>query len=284
MVNYSNQKSKLKVNRSIIMADLTLTEIYIYPIKSLGGISLDSSFAGNRGLKHDRRYLLVDENGMFLTQRDIPQMALLKLSFTENGFKVLNIGDNSFITIPLESEGIEKVDVKIWDDVCSSLRVDNKLDDWFSDILKIKCSLVYMPDEEQRMVEKKYLDENHIVSFADAYPYLIIGQSSLDDLNSRLENPLPMNRFRPNLVFSGGNSYEEDNWKSFKIGEVHLKAVKPCARCMITTTDQQTAERNKEPLKTLSEYRKINGKVMFGMNVVCIKQGIVKIGDKIELL
>jgi uncharacterized protein YcbX len=265
------------------MPQLTLSEIYIYPIKSLGGISVNSAIAEQRGLKYDRRYLLVDENRMFLTQRDIPQMALLKLSFTENGFKVLNIVDNSFITIPLESKSIEKVKVQIWDDVCSSLRVDKKLDEWFSDILKIKCSLVYMPDEEQRIVEKKYINENHIVSFADAYPYLIIGKSSLDDLNARLEIPLPMNRFRPNFVFSGGSPYEEDNWKSFKIGDVHLKAVKPCARCMITTTDQQTAERNKEPLKTLSEYRKIDGKVMFGMNVVCIKQGIVKIGDKIEL-
>lgn len=262
---------------------LTLTEINIYPLKSLGGISLDSTFAGERGLKYDRRYLLVDENGEFLTQRNLPKLALLKLSFAKTGFNVLNIIDNSFITIPFESEGTEKVKVQIWDDVCSSLRVDKKLDEWFSDILKFKCSLVYMPDNEKRIVEKKYETADHIVSFADAYPYLIIGQSSLNDLNSRLENPIPMNRFRPNLVFSGGNPYEEDNWKVFKIGDVNLKAVKPCARCTITTTDQQTAERNKEPLKTLSEYRKIEGKVMFGMNVVCNKQGFVKIGDKIEL-
>ena len=262
---------------------LTLTEINIYPLKSLGGISLDSTFAGERGLKYDRRYLLVDENGEFLTQRDLPQLALLKLSFAENGFKVLNIVDDSFNTIPLESESIEKSKVKIWGDLCNAIIVDKKLDEWFSDILKFKCSLVYMPDNEKRIVEKKYETADHIVSFADAYPYLIIGQSSLNDLNSRLENPIPMNRFRPNLVFSGGNPYEEDNWKVFKIGDVNSKAVKPCARCMITTTDQQTAERNKEPLKTLSEYRKIEGKVMFGMNVVCNKQGFVKIGDKIEL-
>lgn len=263
---------------------LTLTEIYIYPIKSLGGISLNSSFAGKRGLQYDRRYLLVDENGMFITQRDFPQLALLKLSFTETGFNVLSSSDNSFITIPFESNSGETRKVQIWDDLCTALVVDKKLDKWFSDILKIKCSLVFMPDDEKRIVEKTYETTEHIVSFADAYPYLIIGQSSLDDLNSRLEQSVPMNRFRPNFVFSGGNPYEEDIWKIFKVGVVHLKAVKPCARCMITTTDQQTAERSNEPLKTLSTYRKINGKVMFGMNVVCNQEGIVSIGDRIELL
>lgn len=263
---------------------LTLTEINIYPIKSLGGINLTSSFAGKRGLQYDRRFLLVDENGMFITQRDIAGLALLKLSFTENGFKVLNSIDNSFITIPFESNSDIKIQVQIWDDLCNAVVVDKNLDEWFSDVLKINCSLVYMPDDEKRIVEKKYEPADHIVSFADAYPYLIIGQSSLDDLNKRLEQPIPMNRFRPNFVFSGSNPYEEDAWKNFKIGDVHLKAVKPCARCMITTTDQQTAERSNEPLKTLSLYRKIDGKVMFGMNVVCNKEGIVSIGDKIELL
>ncbi len=262
---------------------LTLSEIFIYPIKSLGGISLQTTEVERRGLKYDRRYLLVDENGMFMTQRDFPQMAFLKLSFAENGFSVFNIKNNSAMVIPFSSTSKETIKVKIWKDVCNAVAVDKNLDVWFSNAISKKCSLVYMPDNEKRIVEKKYEPADHIVSFADAYPYLIIGLSSLDDLNSRLENPIPMNRFRPNLVFSGGNPYEEDNWKVFKIGDVNLKAVKPCARCMITTTDQQTAERNKEPLKTLSEYRKIEGKVMFGMNVVCNKQGFVKIGDKIEL-
>lgn len=266
------------------MADLTLTEIIIYPIKSLGGISLNSSFAGKRGLQYDRRYLLVDEKGMFITQRDLAQLALLKLSFTETGFNVLNSSDNSFITIPFESNSGTKIRVQIWDDLCTALVVDKKLDEWFSEILKIKCSLVYMPDDEERVVEKTYETTEHIVSFADAYPYLIIGRSSLDDLNKRLEQPVPMNRFRPNFVFTGGNPYDEDAWKYFKIANVHLKAVKPCARCVITTTDQQTAERSNEPLKTLSKYRKFNGKVMFGMNVICNQEGIVSIGDKIELL
>jgi hypothetical protein len=122
-----------------------------------------------------------------------------------------------------------------------------------------------------------------MVSFADAYPFLIIGQSSLDDLNERLDKPIPMNRFRTNFVFTGGKPYEEDNWKDFKVGTAEFKAVKPCARCVITTTDQTTAQRAVEPLKTLSEYRRINNKVMFGMNLICNKSGVISVKQKIEL-
>jgi uncharacterized protein YcbX len=262
---------------------LTLSEIYIYPIKSLGGINLDSAIAEDRGLKYDRRYLLVNENGMFITQRDIPQMALLRLSLTENGFRVLNATDGLSLTLPFESTSKEIVKIKIWNDVCSAVQVSQDADSWFSNALKTKCSLVYMPDNEKRIVEKKFFSKDHIVSFADAYPYLILGQRSLDDLNSRLETPLPINRFRPNFVFAGGNPYEEDGWKDFKIGTVEFKAVKPCARCMIITTNQDTAEVGHEPLKTLASYRKIDGKVMFGMNVVCTKTGIVSVNQKITV-
>lgn len=266
------------------MPALILSEIYIYPVKSLGGISVDSAIAETRGLKYDRRFLLVDENAMFMTQRDFPQLALLKLSYSEKGFKVLNTKDNSHLIIPFESDSNKNISVTIWDDVCKAVKLGNDFDDWFSNAAGKKCSLVYMPDDEKRIVEKKYINDEHIVSFADAYPFLIIGQASLEDLNSRLQRPIPMNRFRTNFVFTGGNPYEEDYWKDFKISDAKFKAVKPCARCVITTTDQDTAERSVEPLKTLSDYRKINNKVMFGMNVVCNKPGIVSINQKIELL
>ena len=260
-----------------------LTEIFIYPVKSLGGISLQTAEVEERGLKYDRRYLLVDESGIFMTQRDFPQMALLKLSFTKNGFNILDIKNNTSIIIPFKSDSKKTIKVKIWDDVCNAVVVNKDLDAWFSKALNKKCSLVYMPDNEKRVVEKKYIDEDHIVSFADAYPFLIIGQASLDDLNSKLPAPIPMNRFRPSFVFSWGNPYEEDNWKKFKIGAVEFEAVKPCARCVIATTDQQTAVVNDEPLKTLSTYRKINNNVMFGMNVVCHKTGSITINENILL-
>jgi uncharacterized protein YcbX len=263
---------------------LKLSEIFIYPIKSLGGISLDSAIVEERGLKYDRRFLLVDENDIFMTQRDFPQLAFLKLSFSEKGFKVLNTQNNSHTFIPFESDSKEIIRVTIWDDVCNAVRVNKDLDDWFSNSINKKCSLVFMRDNEKRIVEKNYMNEEHIVSFADAYPFLIIGQSSLDDLNARLDAPLPINRFRPNFVFSGGKPYEEDNWKDFIIGDVKFKAVKPCARCVITTTDQETSQRSDEPLKTLSAYRKINNKVMFGMNVICNKTGSLSINENITLV
>jgi len=263
---------------------LTLSEMFIYPIKSMGGISLKSSEIEERGLKYDRRYLLVDENGVFMTQRDFPQMSLLKLSFTDKGFKVLNIKDNSSTIIPFKSGSKERIRVKIWDDYCEAVPLNKEVADWFSNAINNKCSLVYMPDFEKRLVEKKYIDQNHIVSFADAYPFLIIGQASLDDLNSKLTLPVPMDRFRPNFVFAGGNPYEEDKWETFKIGKAEFRAVKPCARCVITTTDQETAFRSVEPLKTLSEYRNIKNKVMFGMNLVCCSMATISINEKITLL
>ena len=258
---------------------LKLSEIFIYPVKSLGGIGLQTAEVLERGLKYDRRYLLVDENGMFMTQRDFPQMALLKLSFTENSFSVLDIKDNNKTIIPFESQSNKTIKVNIWDDVCNAIVVDKNLDLWFSNAIDKKCSLVYMPDDEKRIVEKKYINEEHIVSFADAYPFLIIGQASLDDLNSKLTTPILMNRFRTNFVFTGGNPFEEDNWKKFNIGAAEFEAVKPCARCVITTTDQQTAIRNDEPLKTLSSYRKINNKVMFGMNLICNNAASISVND-----
>lgn len=263
---------------------LTLSEINIYPIKSLGGISLQSSEVEERGLKYDRRWVLVDKTNTFFTQRDYPQMALIKVSLEEEGLKVQHKKKNiEPLSIPFSFKHSKTEKVVIWDDTVTGEFYNNQIDEWFSEIIGIKCHLVKMPESTKRVVDKKYA-ENKIVSFADGYPFMIIGQSSLDDLNSRMEVPLPMNRFRTNFVFTGGQPFEEDNWKNFKIGEVKFEAVKPCARCVITTTDQETAERADEPLFTLSKFRKVNNKVMFGMNLVCESVGKVSVGNKITLL
>ncbi|GIV45998.1 MAG: hypothetical protein KatS3mg036_0816 [Ignavibacterium sp.] len=268
---------------------LTLTEIFVYPIKSLGGISLTEAFVERRGLQYDRRMMLVDENGIFITQRDFPQMALLKTKIEANTLKVYHSQLNHSIILSLNNENdtsLTKIKVKIWDDICEASLISKEADYFFSVMIGTKCRLVYMPEDEIRIVdrERKYVTDEHIVGFADGYPFLIIGQSSLDDLNRRLENPLPINRFRPNLVFSGGQPFEEDNWKDFFIGKIKFRAVKPCARCVITTTDQQTAERSNEPLRTLSTFRINGNKVLFGMNLVAYNSGKVKVGDNITLL
>ncbi len=267
---------------------LVISEINIYPIKSLGGISLSEAVVEHRGLQFDRRMMLTDERGMFITQKNYPEMALLKTEIVSDELVVYHLINKHSIKVPLNEANYSnnKINVVIWDDECNAIAVSEEADKFFSDMLKINCRLVYMPDEEKRIVDpnKKYVDDEHIVSFADGYPFLIIGQSSLDDLNRRLETPLPMNRFRTNFVFTGGEPFEEDNWEDFLIGDIKFKAVKPCARCVITTTDQQTAERNVEPLRTLSSFRKVGNKVLFGMNLIAYGTGEVKIGDSINLL
>jgi uncharacterized protein YcbX len=261
---------------------LSLSEIYIYPIKSLAGISLQASLVEERGLKYDRRWVLVNESNSFFTQREFPEMALIKVAIGENGLQLQHKTKNAeLLVVPFDFEHKENSNVVIWKDTVKGEFYNNEIDQWFSDILKIKCRLAKMPESTKRLVDRDYA-ENKIVSFADGYPFLIIGQSSLDDLNSRMEIQLPMNRFRPNFVFTGGKPFEEDSWKTFNIGKVIFRAVKPCARCVITTTDQETAQRAHEPLLTLSKYRRADNKVLFGMNLVCESTGEVRIGDKIE--
>ena len=227
---------------------------------------------------------MVDESNTFFTQRDFPEMALIKVSVEQKGLKLQHKTKTvEPLFIPFEFEHCKADKVVIWDDTVAAEFYNEHIDSWFSEIIGIKCHLVKMPETTKRVVDESYA-KNKIVSFADGYPFLIIGQASLDDLNSKLEMPLPMNRFRTNFVFTGGNPFEEDNWKKFKIGNLKFEAVKPCARCVITTTNQETAERLHEPLLTLSKFRKIDNKVMFGMNVVCESTGEIKVGDKIELL
>jgi uncharacterized protein YcbX len=263
---------------------LTLSEINIYPIKSLAGISLQTSEVKDRGLKYDRRWVLVDDTNTFFTQRDFPEMALIKVAIEQEGLKLQHkTKPVEPLLIPFEFEHSRADKVVIWDDTVNGEFYNQTIDDWFFEILGIKCHLVKMPESTKRIVDEAYV-KNKTVSFADAYPFMIIGQASLDDLNSRMEKALPMNRFRTNFVFTGGKPFDEDDWKKFKIGELMFEAVKPCARCVITTTDQETAERLQEPLLTLSKFRKVENKVMFGMNLICESTGKISVGDKIELL
>lgn len=266
------------------MSKYYISELYIYPVKSLGGISLQSAFITDRGFKNDRRWLLVDESGKFITQRTHPQMALISVELKGQNLELKNKKNGNFFCLNTDNNYQEKNDVIIWDDVVTAYYVSDEADEWFSGILNLKCRLVYMPDESIRTVDKKYALNNEIVSFADAYPFLLIGQKSLDDLNSRLEQKLPMNRFRPNIVFTGGDPFDEDRIKSFSVGDVTFYPVKPCARCVVTTIDQTNGIKNEEPLKTLSTYRTINNKVMFGQNLLHRGNGLISVGDEMKII
>ncbi|HQU85509.1 MAG TPA: MOSC domain-containing protein [Pyrinomonadaceae bacterium] len=265
---------------------MNLSEINIYPVKSLKGISLENALVEEKGLQFDRRWMLVDEKNQFLTQREFPKMALIEVSVNLETLSFSADGKNLEVEF---DKTIEKTaSAKVWSSRVKSNVYEDNINDWFSNVLETKCKLVVMPQNAKRAVEPFYAVRKFkdTVSFADAFPFLLIGESSLKDLNEKLENPVPMNRFRPNLVVSGSEAFAEDTWKKIRIGETIFHVQKPCARCVMTTIDQQTAVKDgKEPLKTLAKYRTKNGKVLFGQNLIAEKAGsFVKIGDEVEIL
>jgi uncharacterized protein len=262
---------------------LKISEIYIYPIKSLGGISLQQAEVTDRGFKYDRRWMLVDDNNRFLSQREIATMALLKVSLDDIGLTVTNTVDNGRLFISFKQLKNEFIAVAIWDDACTGQLVSDEADKWFTQALGLNCRLVYMPDDSHRPTDPRYAD-NNITSLSDGYPFMMIGQASLDELNSHLDEVLPMNRFRPNVVFTGGTPYQEDTMNEFIINKIHFNGVKLCARCNITTINQDSATKGKEPLKTLAGYRSKNKKIYFGQNVVHAGVGVVNIGDELSVL
>ena len=274
-----------------------LSEINIYPIKSLRGISLENSHVENRGLRFDRRWMLVDENWDFFTQREYPVMATIGVEVMSDGLSVTSETAGT-IAVPLEPDRGEHGIGTVWNSRVEAVAYRGEVSEWFSDAIGMKCKLVWMPETTRRNVDPDHAvhQGEDIVSFADGYPFLLIGEGSLTDLNERLlekygdadENvrlPIPMNRFRPTFVVAGSESFEEDTWQTIRIGEIDFHLVKPCGRCVVTTTDQTTGERGKEPLKTLAEYRNVNGKALFGQNLIAEKPGgQIFIGDEVKVL
>jgi uncharacterized protein YcbX len=264
---------------------LVLQEIYLYPIKSLGGIAVQEAQVEERGFKYDRRWMLVDQSGEFLTQRQHPQLALLQVALSESQLEVFSKGDPSQrIAFDLDLASNQELLVSIWGDQVLARVVSAEVSRWFSDFLQMDLDLVVMPESSHRKMDPRYAVQGESVSFADGMPYVIIGQASLDELNQRLEVPISMDRFRPNLVFSGGEAYAEDQFKQLQIGEVEFQVVKPCARCVLITVNQQTGEKGKEPLATLATYRTVNNKIYFGQNAVALAPGMVRVGDPIQQL
>jgi uncharacterized protein len=264
---------------------LTISDLYIYPIKSLAGISKETVEITSTGLKHDRRWMLVDDNNMFLSQRTHPMMALLQPTETADGIVVTHKNNpTQSIAIPFHNEGKNTIQVSVWDDICEAVEVSTLCNKWFSEMLQTNCKLVYMPDDTKRLVDKRYANNNEVTSFSDGYPILMIGQASLDHLNAKLDEPIPMNRFRPNIVFIGGHAHIEDEIELFTVDDIHFLGVKPCSRCVMTTINQQNIEKGKEPLKTLATYRTKNSKIYFGQNILHQQNGSIAIGKKIQII
>ena len=264
------------------MPTMTLTALNVYPIKSAGGIGTSTWPVDAFGLQYDRRWMLVDESGEAITQRDCPRLALVRPAIVGGRLQVTAPGKAPF-DLPLAPEGAVTTMVTVWDDTCAAWWMGERAARWFTEALGVQCSLVYMPDSTLRPADPTYAPPDVRVSFADGFPFLLISESSLADLNRRLDVPLPMNRFRPNLVIAGGPAFVEDELGAFRIGGLDLEVVKPCARCVLTTTDQDNATRGPEPLRTLATFRKVGSKVLFGQNVVHRGTGRLTVGDAVEV-
>lgn len=259
---------------------LTITEINIYPVKSLAGISLDAATVTDRGLEFDRRWMLIDDDQVFLSQRSFPKMALLR-PVIEDGKLIIHGTQQKPITIYKATTGVQ-LSVQIWDDHCEAILYPEEVNEWFSRELGQSVRLVYMPDDSRREVDPRFAIQEEVVSFADGYPFLVISEESLAELNSRLVSPVPMNRFRPNIVISGGEAFGEDGLKKFQANGIQFIGVKPCARCQVVTIDQATTAMSKEPLKTLATYRRSGNKVLFGMNLLHSGKGKIEVGTTLE--
>lgn len=259
-----------------------LSGLYVYPVKSCAGVSVTEWDVDDFGLRHDRRWMVSTPRGQFVTQRECPALALVNVVISPPHLRLSAPGMAELVT-PLSPLGGRPVTVTVWNDQVTVVAPDHKADDWFSRVIGQEAVLAYMPAQVVREVDRDYAPAGGRTGFADAFPFLLAGEASLADLNARLEIPLPMNRFRPNLVVAGSAPFAEDAWRAIRVGGIRMEVVKPCSRCVVTTTEQSTGRRDgDEPLRTLATFRRRDGKVMFGQNVVHYGTGTLRVGDPVS--
>jgi len=257
-----------------------VAELYVYPVKSLRGIALDEAAIGCRGIEFDRRWMVVDPEGVFMTQRTTPAMATIRTSLTATELILTDAGGRS-VSVPLDFKG-DPTCVRVWKSQCSANYVNPEADALLSDALGTECRLVGMPDSSRRQSASDLARDGDLVGFADGCPILIVSKASLDDLNHRIAEPIPINRFRPNVVVDGAGSFDEDGWRRIEIDQVHMRYLKRCGRCIMTTQDHETGERRgEEPLRTLTAYRLYEKNVLFGAYFAADTFGVIRRGDRL---
>jgi uncharacterized protein YcbX len=263
-----------------VSAEPRISALYVYPVKACRGIRVDSARIVARGFEHDRRYMIVDPSGRFVTQRELPELALVATSIEVGGIVLRHVGHPE-CALSFEHDSAEVLEVSVWSHSGPALRHEPG-SVWLSAVLGRPVNLVFMPESHRRAVNPERARPGDVVSFADGYPFLVISEASLADLNSRLETPLVMERFRPNIVVSGVPPFAEDAWQQVRFGGVGFRGVKRCDRCSVTTVDPDTGVRGKEPLRTLATYRREDGKVWFGMNLIHDGEGTLAVGDLVH--
>jgi uncharacterized protein YcbX len=265
------------------MTSYTLSDIIIYPVKSLAGIHLTHWQVMETGFQYDRKWMLVDSLGQFLSQRRLPKMALIKTALTAKQL-ILSAPNQPDLSLPLVSTETDIIVSTIWRDQCSAHHVSQEADAWFSDFLETDCRLVTLPDEVIRTVDANYAQPADQVGFADGFPFLLIAENSLVALNQAMQLNLTMNRFRPNLVIAGCDSYAEDSWREIRIGDIDFRLPKPCSRCAVPSIDPETAQTGKEPLITLNRLRRWQNKIYFGQNAIHNQRGTLTVGDSVQII
>jgi uncharacterized protein len=262
---------------------MTVTELYVFPVKGAGPVPLRVARLDAFGIEHDRRWMIVDSAGRFITQRNAAELALL-LTDLEPDALVLRSRRAGELRLPLQQPPSQRERVRVWNDDVDAVDTGRAAAAFLTVHLGFSARLLYMPDSTLRQADLAYARPGDRVSFADGFPLLLITQESLDELDHRLEKPVPMLRFRPNVVVAGAAPHAEDTWRRIRIGGVECDVVKPCARCVVTTIDPATATPGHEPLRTLATYRRWDGKVWFGQNVIHRSAGVLVVGDSVQVL
>jgi uncharacterized protein YcbX len=263
---------------------MRVTGLFVYPLKSARGLALDAAQLDAFGIAGDRRWCLLGESGKVITQREAPALATLDARATPEGIELRHEGRAAPLRVRLPARGSENRPVDVWRDRTSGNAAGREAEEWLSDFLARPCRLLYMPQATHRQVDLEFGQAGDRVSYADGYPLHLTNEASLEDLNRRLDTPVPMDRFRPNLVIDGADPFAEDGWSRIRVGENEFRVVKPCARCVVTTTDQRTGQREVEPLRELARFRTRGGKVLFGQNLIHEGRGSIRLGDPVEVL
>ncbi len=273
------------------MADPVLRSVHVHPVKALRALDRAEAEVQPWGLAHDRRWAVVDAGGTVMTQRRHPLLALAAAEPLPDGGLRLTAPGREPLVVPVP-EPSATLTTNLFDKDVETVPAGEPAAAWFSAYLETDARLVHLDaPEHRRPIDPAYALPGETVSLADGYPLLVTSSASLDALNALIgegdhahEGPLPMSRFRPNLVVDGTEPWAEDGWTRLAVGEVTFRVAKPCGRCVVTTTDQTTAARGKEPLRTLGRHRKLNGKLVFGQNLVPEHRGTVRVGDPVKIL
>ncbi|WP_395377688.1 MOSC domain-containing protein [Marinicella sp. W31] len=264
------------------MSQCHVSALFYYPVKSLAGIALQSAEIEALGIRYDRRWMVVDTSGRFVTQRQHPQMALIQV-LLDNGHLKLSHALHGAVMVPDPQED-QDVQVDIWDSSVTAWACHATVDTWLSEVLGISCRLVYFSETSERQIDTAFAQAGEQVAFADGFPLLVVNEATLEALNAELAMPVPVQRFRPNIVLKGAQSLQEHQWQTLTIGDCMIDLVKPCSRCVMTTVDHQRGIRtSNEPFATLQRFNNINGKAVFGMNALCRKSGVIHVGDVVEI-